>query len=143
MVFSTFQNPEVIRSILRESKRIAVVGLSPNRFRPSYGVSAQMLDCGYEIIPVNPTVDEVLGLKCYPNLAAIPGPVDLVNIFRRSEEVPEIVEEAIAKQARAVWMQLGVVNLPAAERAAAAGLQVVMDRCLSVEYGRYGRRTEG
>lgn len=136
MTNAMYQDPEVIRTILRECRRIAVVGLSPNPYRASYGVSAYMKDCGYEIIPVNPTSTEVLGLTCYPNLKAIPGSVDLVNIFRKSEDVPEIVEEAIAKKARAVWMQLGVIHEAAAERAQSAGLQVVMNRCVSAEHSR-------
>lgn len=120
--------------LLRTSRVIAVVGLSSKRWRPSYGVSEYMQRQGYRIIPVNPCESEVLGEKAYPDLDAVPGPVDIVNIFRRSEFVPEIVEAAIRKGARAIWMQEGVVHEEAARRAAQAGLVVVMDRCILKEH---------
>src|SRR5713226_6853281 len=116
--------------ILRRSKTIAVVGLSKKRFRPSYGVSEYMQHAGYRIIPVNPAETEVLGEKAYPDLESIPEPVDLVNIFRRPELVPPIVDSAIRIGAKAVWMQEGVIHEEAAEKARAAGLAVVMDRCI-------------
>jgi predicted CoA-binding protein len=125
--------PEV-QDLLRTSRVIAVVGLSSKRWRPSYGVSEYMQRQGYRIIPVNPRETEVLGEKAYPDLDSVPEPVDIVNIFRRSEFVPEIVEAAIRKGARAVWMQEGVVNEEAARRAAKAGLVVVMDRCILKEH---------
>lgn len=125
--------PEV-QDLLRTSRVIAVVGLSSKRWRPSYGVSEYMQRQGYRIIPVNPRETEVLGEKAYPNLDSVPEPVDIVNIFRRSEFVPEIVEAAIRKGARAVWMQEGVVHEEAARRAAEAGLVVVMDRCILKEH---------
>lgn len=125
--------PEV-QDLLRTSRVIAVVGLSSKRWRPSYGVSEYMQRQGYRIIPVNPRETEVLGEKAYPDLDSVPEPVDIVNIFRRSEFVPEIVEAAIRKGARAVWMQEGVVNEEAARRAAEAGLVVVMDRCILKEH---------
>ncbi len=113
---------------------IAVVGLSSKRWRPSYGVSEYMQRHGYRIIPVNPGESEVLGEKAYPDLDSVPEPVDIVNVFRRSEFVPEVVEAAIRKGARAIWMQEGVVHEEAARRAAEAGLVVVMDRCILKEH---------
>jgi len=110
--------------------------LSGKRFRPSYGVAEYMQRAGYRIIPVNPQEAEVLGEKCYPTLEAIPEPVDLVDIFRRSEFVPEIVESAIRIGAKAVWMQEGVQHAEAAARAEAAGLAVVMDRCILKDHRR-------
>ena len=139
MVKPIYQDPQVIENILKTCHRVAVVGLSPRPDRPSYGVSEYLLETGYEVIPVNPTATEVFGKTCYPNLLAIPDGIDLVTIFRRPEDVPEIVEEAIAKGAKAVWMQYGVINKLAADRAQAAGLYVVMDCCMSVEHGRCRR----
>jgi len=111
-----------------------VVGLSPKPNRPSYGVTSYLKENGYKIIPVNPEVGEILGEVCYPDLSSIPEPVDVVDIFRRSEKVPAIVEEAIKIGAKAVWMQEGVINEPAAARAGEAGLLVVMDRCMLKEH---------
>ncbi len=108
-------------------RTIAVVGLSPNPERPSHGVAKYLKEQGYRIIPVNPNAIEVLGEKCYPNLSAIPEAVDTVEIFRRSEEVPPIVDEAIKIKARAIWMQDGVTHEEAAKKARDAGLLVVMD----------------
>jgi predicted CoA-binding protein len=125
-----------IEEMLRRYRTIAVVGLSSRRFRPSYGVSEYMKSAGYHIIPVNPYEHEVLGEKAYPNLDAVPESVDIVNIFRRSEFVPDVVEAAIRKGAHAIWMQEGVVHEGAAERARAAGLDVVMDRCILKEHRR-------
>ncbi len=125
-----------IKKLLTTSRTIAVVGLSPKESRPSNMVARYLLEAGYTIIPVNPGQKEILGLPCYPNLASIPGPVDIVDIFRRSEDVPPIVAEAIAIGARAVWMQEGVIHAEAARTAKAAGLLVVMDRCLkTVHHG--------
>jgi predicted CoA-binding protein len=115
---------------------IAVVGLSDKPDRPSHGVAAYMQSAGYRIIPVNPAVKEVLGEKSYSSLKEIPENVDLVDVFRKPEAVPEIVEDAIAIGAKAVWMQEGVVHNAAADRARAAGLQVVMDRCILKEHRR-------
>lgn len=139
MVKPIYQDPQIIENILKTCRRVAVVGLSPKPDRPSYGVSEYLIETGYDIIPVNPTAKEVFGKTCYPNLIAIPDGVDLVTIFRRPEDVPEIVEEAIAKGAKAVWMQFGVINDSAAERAHSAGLDVVMDCCMSVEHGHRRR----
>ena len=119
-----------IPELLKTSRTIAVVGLSGKRFRPSYGVAEYMQRNGYRIIPVNPFVPAVLGEKCYPDLDSIRERVDIVDIFRRAEFVPEIVDAAIRIGARAVWMQEGVVHEEAAAKAAAAGLAVVMDRCI-------------
>jgi predicted CoA-binding protein len=121
-------------SLLRSAHTIAVVGLSNKRWRASYGVSEYMQRAGYRIIPVNPELTEALGQKSYPDLDAVPGPIDIVNIFRRPEAVPEIVDAAIRIGAKAVWMQEGVIHEEAAARARAAGLIVVMDRCLLKEH---------
>jgi predicted CoA-binding protein len=123
-----------IASLLQSAHTIAVVGLSNKPWRASYGVSEYMQRAGYRIIPVNPELTEVLGEHCYPNLEAVPEAIDIVNVFRRSELVPEIVEAAIRVGAKAVWMQEGVVHEKAAARARAAGLTVVMDRCLLKEH---------
>ena len=119
-----------IKEILETYKTIAVVGLSSQRSRASYGVSEYMQNEGYRIIPVNPNETEVLGEKAYPTLDDVPVPFDIVDIFRRPEYVPDIVEAAIRSKARVIWMQLGVANEAAAARARAAGLEVVMDRCI-------------
>ena len=119
-----------ILEILHSARTIAVVGVSSKRFRPSYGVTEYLQRAGYRIIPVNPQETEVLGEKSYPDLDSVPGPVDIVDIFRRSEFVPEIVEAAIRKGAKAIWMQEGVVHEEAARRAEAAGLAVIMDHCI-------------
>ena len=121
---------DAIRDLLESSKVIAVVGLSSRTSRPSYGVSRYMQSAGYRIIPVNPGETEILGERCYARLEDITEHVDIVNIFRRPEAVPEIVESAIRIAARAIWMQEGVENEAAAARAREAGLFVVMDRCI-------------
>jgi uncharacterized protein len=123
-----------ITEILKTSKTIAVVGLSNRHFRPSFGVSEYMKSAGYKIIPVNPKETQVLGEKCYAKLEDVPEPVDIVNVFRRSEFLPQIVESAIRIGARAVWMQEGVIHPEAAERARAAGLFVTMDSCILKEH---------
>ena len=119
-----------IPEILAAYRTIAVVGLSSRRFRASYGVADYMQRAGYRIIPVNPQEQEVLGEKCYPDLRSVPVPIETVVIFRRSEFVPDIVDQAIAIGAKAIWMQEGVVHEGAAAKARAAGLDVVMDRCI-------------
>lgn len=123
-----------IKKILEKSVSIAVVGLSPKENRPSNMVGRYLLDAGYTVIPVNPGHNEILGKKCYPSLTDIGVQVDIVDIFRRSEDVSPIVEEAIAIGAKVVWMQLGIVNLQAAARAEEAGLTVVMDRCIKIDH---------
>ena len=122
------------KEILNSSRVAAVVGLSAKPDRPSYRVASYLKENGYKIIPVNPMTGEILGEVCYPDLSSIPEPVDAVDIFRRAEEVPVIVEEAIRIGARAVWMQEGVINEQAATRAKEAGLLVVMDRCMFKEH---------
>jgi uncharacterized protein len=131
---STHEAGDPITEILKSSRTIAVVGLSARRFRPSYGVADYMQRAGYKIIPVNPNETAVLGVPCVARLEDISEKVDIVDIFRRSEAVPEIVESAIAIGARAVWMQEGVIHPEAAERARQAGLVVVMDRCILKEH---------
>jgi hypothetical protein len=125
-----------IGEILATTKTIAVVGLSDNPNRPSYHVAAYLQTHGYRIIPVNPFVNEVLGERSYAGLRDIPVPVDLVDIFRKSELVPPVVEDAIAIHAKAIWMQEGVVHEEASAQARAAGLKVVMDRCVLKEHVR-------
>ncbi len=119
--------------ILKSSRVVAIVGASENPDRPSHKVASYLDEHGYKIIPVNPGKEEILGKVCYPDLISIPEPVDVVDIFRPSEEVPAIVEEAIKIGAKAVWMQEGVINEAAAARAREAGLLVVMDRCMFKE----------
>ena len=126
-----------IKTILEESKTVAVVGLSPKVERDSHQVAKYLQGQGYRIIPVNPNADEILGERSYPDLTSISEPIDVVDIFRRPEAVPEIVEEAIKVWAKTVWMQEGVIHEEAAARAREAGLQVVMDRCMMVEHRRH------
>ncbi len=125
-----------IEKILSEAETIAVVGLSNNTARPAYDIAQYMQQNGYRIIPVNPLVKEVLGEKAYPDLASVPGRVDIVNIFRRPEFVPEIVQQAIAKNAKVVWMQPGAENYDAAEAAEAAGIKTIVGMCLRVQHRR-------
>jgi len=125
-----------LTEVLQRSHTIAVVGLSGKRFRPSYGVAEYMQRAGYRIIPVNPQEREVLGEKSYPDLDSVPEAIDIVDIFRRSEFVPEIVEAAIRKGAKTIWMQEGVIHEGAARRAMDAGLTVVMDRCILKDHRR-------
>lgn len=127
---------EEIKQLMASAKKIAVVGLSKDPSKDSYRVAKYLQDQGYKIIPVNPTISEVLGEKAYPSLKEVPGPVDIVDVFRRPEDVPLIAEAAAGIKAGALWMQLGIVNEDAAKTAAGAGLKVVMDRCLKVEHGR-------
>jgi len=130
---------EEIRSLLSTAKTIAVVGLSAKAWRPSHGVSEYMQSRGYRIIPVNPNLTEALGEKAYARLEDVPGPVDIVNIFRRPEAVEPIVDAAIKMGARMVWMQEGVIHHGAADKARRAGLAVVMDRCILKEHRRHFR----
>ncbi|MDE3077185.1 MAG: CoA-binding protein [Chloroflexota bacterium] len=125
-----------IDEILREAHTVAVVGLSSDRFRPSYGVARYLQHDGYRIIPVNPNEREVLGEQCYSGLTQVREPVDVVDVFRRSEFTPEIVDQAIEIGAKAVWFQLGIWNVEAAERARKAGLKVVMNHCMATELQR-------
>ncbi len=132
----SFQNPgpEDIKTLLRRVKTIAVVGLSPKPERPSYGVSLAMQKFGYRIVPVRPALDQVLGEKAYARLADIPFPVDLVDVFRESDAIPGIVDECLAINAPAIWIQEGIFHEEAAEKAREAGLCVVMDRCIYKDY---------
>jgi uncharacterized protein len=133
---TSYQDKSIIERILSTSKTIAVVGLSSQPDKAGYYVPAYLKSQGYRIIPVNPTLEQALGEKSYPDLLAVPQPVDLVLIFRRSEAVPPFVDQAIQVGARAVWMQLGIVNESAARKAEDAGLDVVMDACMMVEHRR-------
>ena len=128
-----------IRELLGTARVIAVVGLSSKKSRPSFGVSQYMQRAGFRIIPVNPGETEVLGEKAYPSLDAVPEKIDIVDIFRRSEFVPEIVDQAIQAGALAVWMQEGVIHEEAGAKARAAGLTVVMDRCILKEHQKLSR----
>lgn len=125
-----------LRRILIENKRVAIVGLSDNWSRPSNFVGKYLLEHGFEVIPVNPKYDEILGQKCYADLKDIPTPVDIVDLFQRADRVMPFVDDAIKIGARVVWMQLGIVNEEAAQKARDAGLEVVMDRCVKIEYAR-------
>ena len=135
---TSFQNPSdaVIVEILSRPRRVAVVGCSPDPSRDSHRIASLLLEKGHTVVPVNPNADTVLGLPCYASLASIPDKVDMVDIFRRSSEVAPIVDEAIAVGARIIWMQLGVIDEEAGQRARNAGLTVVMDRCPAIEYRR-------
>jgi predicted CoA-binding protein len=125
-----------LRRILTRSRTIAVVGLSANWNRPSNFAAKYMQEHGYRIVPVNPAYASVLGETCYPDLASIPVPVDIVDCFRRAPEIPAIAEAAIAIHAKVLWMQLGIENAEAAKRASDAGLDVVMNRCVKIEHAR-------
>ena len=123
--------------ILEQYRRIAMVGLSSNPFRPSHFAAIYLLAEGYDVIPINPREPEVLGRRSYPSLRDAPRPIEVVNIFRASSAVPPIVDEAIEVGAKVVWMQLGVIHPEAADRARQAGLEVVMDRCMKIEHARF------
>jgi predicted CoA-binding protein len=131
------QNMGMIRRILERYKRVAMVGLSANPNRPSYFAATYLKDRGYELFPVNPAYEEVLGFKCYPTLADVPAPLEVVDIFRKPEDVPPIVDEAIRLKAKVIWMQLGIWDLTARDKAQSAGLEVVMDRCMKIEHARF------
>ena len=125
-----------LHRILATSKTIAVVGLSADWFRPSYFAAKYMLEHGYTVIPVNPRASEIMGQKCYASLRDIPVKVDIVDVFRKTEDVPPIAEEAIAIGARVLWQQIGVKNMEAVTKSEAAGLECVIDRCVKIEHGR-------
>jgi uncharacterized protein len=125
-----------LRRILTRYRSIAVVGISANWYRPSYFAAKYMQDHGYRIFPVNPNYTEVLGRKCYPTIAAIPEAIDIVDCFRKPEEIVPLAREAVAKRAKVLWMQLGIRNDEAAEIASAAGLEVVMNHCVKIEHAR-------
>jgi predicted CoA-binding protein len=125
-----------LRRILAQTRSLAVVGLSANWYRPSYFAAKYMQDHGYRVVPVNPTYSDVLGQPCYPALSAIPGEVDMVDCFRKAEEMVPLAQEAVAIGAKVLWMQLGIRNDDAARIASDAGLDVVMDRCVKIEHAR-------
>lgn len=131
-----FNNPslEQIKSLLQQIKHIVVVGLSPKARRPSHQVAKAMQGYGYHIIPVRPAVDEVLGEKAYASLEEVPGPIDLVDVFRAPQHLAPIIDACIARGVKAVWLQDGVVNEAEAQRAQAAGIMVIMDRCIYRDY---------
>ncbi len=129
-------NDEDIRKLLVSSRTIAVVGISANPSRDSYRVASYLLRSGYTIFPVNPNLRDVLGLAAYPDLESIPFPIDIVDVFRQPQHVPAVVESALGTGAKSIWMQLGVAHEEAARRAALAGMQVVMERCILVEHQR-------
>ena len=134
-----FENPgtEERCALLKRVKTIAVVGLSPNPARPSYGVAQAMQGFGYTIIPVHPAAKEVLGRKAYPRLADVPVPIDLVNVFRRAEHVDAVVDECLSLGLKSIWIQEDIVNEPAALRAQKAGIMVIMNRCIYRDYVQY------
>jgi len=132
-----YQDPRVIQRLLREVRTIAVVGLSTDPQRASWFVANYLKKEGYRVIPVNPKAREILGERAYPDLASIPEPVDLVDVFRPASECLAVARQAVAAGAKALWLQLKLVNIEAAEYAAASGLTVVVDRCVKMEHGRY------
>ena len=127
---------EMMEDILLSTKTIASVGLSSNQEKESYWIASYLKEQGYQIIPVNPTADEILGEKAYPNLESIPDKIDVVQVFRKPEDVPPVVDDAIKVGAKVVWMQEGIVNEEAAQKAREAGLQVVMDACMRATHRR-------
>ena len=138
-----FENPddEAIRRVLEKARRIAVVGLSPKPHRDSHRVARYLLESGYEIVPVYPREEQILGQKVHRRVQDVAGVVDLVDVFRRSEDLPAVIDDAITARAGALWLQLGCIDEDGARRARDAGLTVVMDRCLMVEHARLvGRR---
>ena len=136
MTTQPYQDPDVIRRNLN-LKTVAIVGLSPNELRASNYVGRYMRYHGYQVIPVNPQVEEILGLPCFPTLSAIPQSVDIVNVFRLPEAVPEIARDAVKVGAACLWLQFGVISQAGADIAIQGGLDVVMDRCIKVEHARY------
>ena len=132
-----YQNPQTIQRIVHNARTIAIVGLSPNVLRPSNFVAFYLQRHGYRIVPVNPKEQEILGEKCYPSLREVPFHVDVVDVFRAPEAVPDIAREAVEIGAGALWLQFGVISLEGAATAEAGGLEVVMDRCMKVEHARY------
>lgn len=133
-----FENPgdSTIREILAVSRRIAVVGCSPDASRDSNRIARLLIRHGHDVVPVNPSAESILDRVCYPKLKDVPPPLEMVDIFRRSDQAGDVVQDAIDLKARIVWMQLGVIDHAAAERAQRAGLVVVMDRCPAIEYAR-------
>lgn len=137
----TVTNPsdQEIKEILSKYKTVAVIGMSKNPEKDAYAIPQYMKNKGYRIIPVNPTADEILGEKAYKKVSDIPGPVDIVDVFRPSEDVPNYVEDVIATKPKVFWLQLGIENTPAEEKVAAAGIKVVFNRCIMAEHKRLFR----
>ena len=133
----SYQDPEVILRTLRGARTVAIVGLSKDPLRPSNFIGFYLARHGYTIVPVNPREQEILGQKSYPSLTGIPFPVDIVNVFRRPDAVPDIAREAVAVGAKALWLQFGVISPEGARIAADGGLDVIMDRCMKVEHARH------
>ncbi len=127
-------SPEEIGKILRNAKKIAVVGLSPKEDRPSKKVARYLMEHGYEIVPVNPGQQEILGKKCYPSIAEIPFDVDVADLFLNASRVPDAVDQALKKGIKVIWMQLGIYHREAGEKAVSSGATVVMDRCIKMEH---------
>jgi predicted CoA-binding protein len=132
-----YQDPAVIQRLLRDTRTIAIVGLSTDTQRASWFVASYLKKEGYIVIPVNPKADQILGEKAYPDLASIPVPVDLVDVFRPAAECLSVAQQAVAIRAKALWLQLKLVNIQAAEYAASSGMTVVLDRCAKMEHARY------
>jgi predicted CoA-binding protein len=135
---TTFANPDdaAIRDLLEKVKRVVVVGLSPKPHRTSHHIGRYLQERGYDVVPVYPREDEILGQKVYRRVSDVPGSVELVNVFRRSEDLPAVFDDVLSSEAAAVWTQLGCVDEAGARRAREAGLTVVMDRCIMVDHGR-------
>lgn len=134
------KNDEQITEILRDSKTIAVVGASPDPNRSSHGIMEALIKDGYDVVPVNPKYEEVLGRKCFPTVASIGKSIDIVDVFRRSEFVDEVARDAVDANAKIIWMQLGVINEDAAQYASEHGLKVIMDKCIMIERRRLLRK---
>lgn len=132
----TIEDDAELRNILKSVRTVASVGVSSNPQKPSYGIFQYLVEAGYHMVPVNPTTPDIMGLLTYPDVVSIPQKIDVVQVFRKPEDVPPVVEQAIRAGAKVVWMQEGIVNLQAARRAEEAGLQVVMDRCMMKTHQR-------
>ena len=135
----TIEDDAELRNILKSARTVACVGVSSNPQKPSYGIFQYLVEAGYHMVPVNPTTPDIMGRLTYPDVVSIPQKIDVVQVFRKPEDVPAVVEQAIAAGARVVWMQEGIVNVQAAERAEKAGLKVVMDRCMMETHRRLVR----
>lgn len=133
-----YQNSRVIQELLNDAKVIAIVGLSTEKTKASNMVGSYLVDEGFTVVPIHPKADEILGQKVYKSLLDVPFQIDIVDIFRPPSEIPAIVDEAIKIGAKAVWMQLRIINFEAAEKARAAGLEAIVDKCIKMEHGRYG-----
>ncbi len=132
-----YQDPATIQRILGESKTVGIYGLSADTQKASYFVASYLQSHGYRIIPINPNATEILGEKCYPTISSVPEKLDVLDIFRRASEVPPLIDEAITRKIPVIWLQLRIIHLPSAEKARAAGLTVILDKCIKMEHGRY------